>query len=351
MRWGALGLSGGLLALFATGHASALLPPSYFWWTGLPASFLPFIATAAFGVMAAHALARHWLWVGAYSLLLVLFLFRMGVPYGQDAPPNEETLQILTLNFTPPDDSPPAQTFLRHAWGTFANTYDPDIIAVQSMHTYRRGDEVRLFHQLDTLTALGYEVEPQSASNRLNTYVPVFLRNEGVPRQDVIEMESHRRSGRHITRSEIEWDEQRFALYNVHLHSFDRLPFQRLFVRGHYRAAAREFASMYRRGILQRVQEARELREIVAADSLPVLLVGDLNASPFNWEYRHLRGELQDLAAQSGANWRFTWHAEAPMVRIDHVLGSRHWRAVHTKVDDYVISDHLPLVVGIRFRE
>jgi len=341
-------LSGGWLLIFTLGHLSAYLPPDYFWWTGPPASFLTYVAIVALGFLLVHTLLKQWLWVAAYGFLLLLFLGRMGLPGSTYDVPEDGTLQILSLNYTPVSESPAMRLYLRETLGQMATTYVPDAIAIQSMQVYRRADGVRLFHELDTLVALGYEVEPQTgAEGRFNTRTPLFVREAGAVRQDFIPLPSQRRD-RHVSRSEVPWQDTTVAIYNTHLHSFDRNRLLMLLERGAYRAAVRESVAMYRRGMLRRANEARELRILVEADSLPVIVVGDLNATPFNWEYRHLRGALADPAAQQGANWRFTWPAYWPLVRIDHVLSTPHWESVGATVDPAVISDHRALVVGLR---
>lgn len=343
-------LSGGWLLLFALGHLSAYLPPAYFWWTGLPASFLPYVGLAALVPLGVHAALRQWGWVAAYGLLLVLLLGRMGLPSSGAVPPSDDTFQLLSLNYTPITERPIAQPYLREVLGTLAATYAPDAIAIQSMQVYRRGDGVRLFHQLDTLATLGYAVEPQTgAEDHFDTRVPLFVRGGGAPRQDFIALPSQARD-RHITRSEVAWDGATVAIYNAHLHSFDRNRLLRLLARDAYGAAFREFFAMYRRGMRQRAHEARELRTLVEKDSLPAVVVGDLNATPFNWEYRHLRQVLNDPAARHGANWRATWPADRPLVRIDHVLATPHWRGRGAAVDPAVISDHRALVVGLQLK-
>jgi len=341
-------LSGGWLLLFAIGHASAYLPPTYFWWTGLPASFLPYVALVALGPLIAHGVLQQWAWVAAYGVLLVFFVGRMGLPSSGTAPPSDETLQLLSLNYTPVSERPVAQPYLRQTLGHLARTYTPDAIALQSVRVYRRRDGLRLFHQLDTLVALGYEVEPQaSAAARFDTRAALFVREARATRQDFIALPSQRRD-RHVSRTELPWQDASIAIYNVHLHSFDRNRLLVLLQQGLYRAAFREFWAMYRRGMLRRANEARELRVRVEADSLPAIVVGDLNATPFNWEYRHLRQALDDPAADQGANWRFTWPANRPWVRIDHVLATSHWRGSGAAVDPAVLSDHRALVVGLQ---
>ena len=82
----------------------------------------------------------------------------------------------------------------------------------------------------------------------------------------------------------------------------------------------------------------------------PVILVGDLNATPRSQVYRILTGELADAyrSRSSGQARLATFPAGMPILRIDHVLISaglriKSFRAVNTPLAR-LASDHLPLV-------
>lgn len=85
----------------------------------------------------------------------------------------------------------------------------------------------------------------------------------------------------------------------------------------------------------------------------PLLLVGDLNATPIWPAYRKLRRHLDDLVADhgeaAGVVAPLTW-AKVPggrsLLRIDHVLG-RGVRATSVQVERLQGVDHLALVVDL----
>ncbi|MBP7275431.1 MAG: endonuclease/exonuclease/phosphatase family protein [Kiritimatiellae bacterium] len=80
---------------------------------------------------------------------------------------------------------------------------------------------------------------------------------------------------------------------------------------------------------------------------LPILLLGDLNVTPWNFHFRRLlaRSGLRDSARGFGV--QPTWPNGNPFLRIplDHCLHSADIRIIGRKVGDSVSSDHYPLFV------
>ncbi|PEN08292.1 hypothetical protein CRI93_04010 [Longimonas halophila] len=345
-----------VLTLFSIGFASAYLPPAWFWWTGLPASLLPFLAMAAAGLFLLHALLRHSRWVAVHAVIVVLFISRAGWPAPMQADANTatnaDTLTVMSFNYTPQEPRPEHAPALRGALGHLASTYAPDLIATQSTRVFQRRGGIALINELDTLATVGYQAKPDAGfAPRFDTRVPLFSRLQGPVQQEPIVLEAQQDTDRHITRAELSWRGRDIVVYNVHLRSFERGYALDLLEAGRYRDALRELVAVYRRDVLRRVHEVRELRRRLERETKPTLLIGDLNASPFNWEYRHVRGALRDAPARLGGNWRFTWHTRMPLARIDHVLTSTHWEALSMHVDATTISDHFPLIVTLRLRE
>ena len=354
-----------VLSLFSIGFASVYLPPVWFWWTGLPASLLPFLALAAVGLLLVHALLGHGRWAGLHLAVVVLFLIRAGWPAALYADlqtqaratqadaatvPRADTLTVMSFNYTPQEGGPAHAPVLRNALGHLASTYRPELIAMQSVRVFQRRGRVAFINELDTLAAAGYRVKPDAGFAPLDTRVPLFSRLPVPMRQQPVVLKAQQRTDRHVTRTELSWQGQDIVVYNAHLRSFERGYALELLEAGRYRDALRELVAVYRRDVLRRVQEVRELRRLVARETQPTLLLGDLNASPFNWEYHHMRGEMRDAAAQLGGNWRFTWHTRLPLARIDHVLTSAHWQPVAMHVDPTHVSDHFPLIVQLQIQ-
>jgi endonuclease/exonuclease/phosphatase (EEP) superfamily protein YafD len=85
--------------------------------------------------------------------------------------------------------------------------------------------------------------------------------------------------------------------------------------------------------------------EVAANESRPVIVAGDLNATPWSHGFRQLvrLRELRDSALGRGV--QATWNARrvAPRIPIDHVVVSPEVRVVSRQVGPDVGSDHLPV--------
>jgi endonuclease/exonuclease/phosphatase (EEP) superfamily protein YafD len=90
-------------------------------------------------------------------------------------------------------------------------------------------------------------------------------------------------------------------------------------------------------GLLARVGEIDPQR--------PLLLVGDLNATPWTSLARRLQGRLLRVTGLA-PTWP-SWLGGVLGVPIDQVLASSHWRRLEARVGPDIGSDHLPVVAKL----
>ena len=107
----------------------------------------------------------------------------------------------------------------------------------------------------------------------------------------------------------------------------------------------------YRAAYRVRAREIDGIVTMIDKETLPVILCGDLNSTPNNRVYRTLSGRLRDAFAEAGEGWGMTYHARLPAVRIDYVFVSEEWEVAAARVQEANLSDHLPLLVKVRFRD
>jgi len=96
-------------------------------------------------------------------------------------------------------------------------------------------------------------------------------------------------------------------------------------------------------GEVDRINQATELREILADLELPVLLAGDLNATP---ESRTMEILFSDLKPSS-IDMAPTFPSDGPGAKIDYILYGppERWRVLESRVIcDTVASDHCALL-------
>lgn len=94
------------------------------------------------------------------------------------------------------------------------------------------------------------------------------------------------------------------------------------------------------------IQKLAELRHMMTG---PVVLVGDLNTTPWSAFWRRLLAATGLRDARMGYGIRPTWPAYFPLlfIPIDHVLVSEDFIVLDQSTGPYIGSDHLPLTIEL----
>jgi endonuclease/exonuclease/phosphatase (EEP) superfamily protein YafD len=99
----------------------------------------------------------------------------------------------------------------------------------------------------------------------------------------------------------------------------------------------------------RRNQEFIRLAHDVQSSSLPVIVAGDFNSTPWSWYFQNLlsKATLQD--SELGKGLQPTWSTRMPLVLvpIDHCLYTSQFATIKRAVGPNVGSDHLPLIVEL----
>jgi endonuclease/exonuclease/phosphatase (EEP) superfamily protein YafD len=94
------------------------------------------------------------------------------------------------------------------------------------------------------------------------------------------------------------------------------------------------------------------IRTELSHEPRPLVAVGDLNATWYDWHFQALLAlGLRDAAVVAGQGWRMTWPRDqqpvVPYLRIDHVLLSKGVQLESYKLGGGLGSDHHPLLVTL----
>jgi endonuclease/exonuclease/phosphatase family metal-dependent hydrolase len=104
----------------------------------------------------------------------------------------------------------------------------------------------------------------------------------------------------------------------------------------------------YRGNPAVRQQQVAEMLEIFRSSPGPMILFGDLNATPTAVELSPLLQKLQDAWVPAQAN-DLTYPSEKPVKRIDYVLTSTDFASTSSIVPVTEASDHRPVIANLRF--
>ena len=94
----------------------------------------------------------------------------------------------------------------------------------------------------------------------------------------------------------------------------------------------------------------RALGDYLHAQVDPIVLVGDLNTSPWAPAFRVLLETAGLTDPRRGRGVLATWPSWVPVIAIDHVLVSPQLRVTSLRVGASIGSDHLPLFARVQFR-
>ena len=356
-----------VMAAVAVGLAAAYLPPRPYWWAQLVAIGLPYAswALAAFGVL--WLLGRRW---GAVALHLAL-LAVVGVRAGaleRLAPPEAQDGDLVLTTFNVPEVGPSREALGDSVVAYVASTV-PDLVVMQDAWVYGRGEnrtgqaaQVEAVDQrLPYTLTLPERLAGHPGWRENGTGVPLFVRDAApveVVEQEALVLGVERDPDVSLAlRTRLRWGGRELVLYNVHLRSFGAVkPWEDSTVSVLRPSTWSPYLQRYRGVYARRGDEAAEIAERVAAETLPVVVAGDFNSTADNWSYRALRtagGVARTDAFQRAGGWRWgrTYHARRPFVRIDYVLADPALAVVSAQTTPVTFSDHRPVRVGLRWRE
>ncbi|RKH60015.1 endonuclease/exonuclease/phosphatase family protein [Corallococcus aberystwythensis] len=99
-----------------------------------------------------------------------------------------------------------------------------------------------------------------------------------------------------------------------------------------------------------RVRQSVFISHLLAKDTRPRLLMGDLNDDPDSRPVRLLRRQLQDVArvTRSDGTGTYPMPLFLPSLRIDYVMACGAFTPVATRVLRVGVSDHYPVVADLR---
>lgn len=336
-----------LLLAFAVGYAARYLHPRFAWWAALVAVGLPYVSLLLIPAALPAAVARRWLLLGVHLFFLVLAALRF-VPLERGAAPSDDDLTLMTFN-TSRGGGASAEAQSR-AVTDLVRDEVPDLACFQELNLdyATRGGE-RFATRLTGLTdSLGYRVVEPRPTESGPAWQPVLGRVTILDQSQ----QNLPGGGTRIVRVRFRWQDREAVLYNLHLHTFgtpkpweedDPDPFSLTFWR--------TYLVQYRAAYRARAREAEHIRGLLAEETLPVLICGDLNSTPHDWAFAQLAAGMQDVFKKTGREWGATYHTRLPFARIDHVLAGPEWDVVSAHIGNETLSDHRPLVVRLRWRE
>ena len=246
-----------------------------------------------------------------------------------------------------------------------------EVVSFNVLFSNTRLDDIAAWiRETDADIVLFQEAVPESVAYLLNALGDIYPYDDGHLRGTSqlalsrlpIENAEEINVGRWwVRRLELDHNGQRVAFYNVHL----PMPIGEtrhlawlLIPSAVARMAPVELALRYDE--TERNARARGLLAALEQEPLPFIVAGDFNTSDNAVIYGELRGHMRDSFREAGWGPGVTWPADLgddglptfipPLIRIDYVWHSDHFRALSAQTGPRLGSDHLPLRVSLSRR-
>lgn len=341
---------GMLVGLLVAAYAAYSVSPDSFWWLQFIAIFNGVLVAATGLVAIGAALARRWRVAAFHAFLGLIVVLMPELRKGPEAAairPDAPGLTVMTFNA-----SIEHAGAKQEALAEVLARDQPHLVALQEF-------SVRLIR--DTGVTMGapllgpllkdraYEMSRPGGGKDFMFSRPLFSRIEAAGRSELLAGNPPVGlwSAGGITRRLYLWQGRTIAVYNVHLHSFSSRRPWREADQWFSMRAWRDAIHAYRRDFEVRAEQARQLRQILDAETHPFIVCGDLNSTSRNWVYAHLTRGLRDAFRDAGTGWGGTFPARVPIVRIDHILASREWAVRSARVDTDLVSDHRAVIAEL----
>ncbi|MEM1041302.1 MAG: endonuclease/exonuclease/phosphatase family protein [Bacteroidota bacterium] len=351
-------LDGLVLGLAAAGWAAAYVDPRVFWWPAPVAVGLPLFALALVGLTVLLVAQKRWGWAVLHGAALAVLAVRL-VPLERleaRAAPAPGDLTVMTLNAPRYGDS--AEQLTADVAALLA-AEQPGLVALQEAgaeHARRPPYRpVIASYVQPAVDSLGYRL---AIPPDWETELPLLVRLDAPgdfavleQSQEVLARGPEDEGASRYVRTHFRWQGREGVHYNLHLRSFGAAKPWDVRLDTVEAEMWLPFLERYRRAYQRRADEVEQVLASVEAETLPVLLSGDLNATPDNWTYRRLAEGRTDAFRLAGSGWGGTYRADRPLVRIDFVLAGPAWDVVAAHVPDVEFSDHRPVVARLRWRE
>lgn len=213
----------------------------------------------------------------------------------------------------------------------FLEEQDPDIICIQEFNRTYLPPFERFDNRMITPAASG--ISPQAIFSKF----PIL-------NSDIILFPN---SGNNAIFADILRGEDTLRIYNVHLQSYQIS--SRAFLTANN---GRNFFKRLNSVALKHREQAQIVKDHARKSPYPVIIAGDINATPFSRPYRVLSKGMADSFRKKGKGWGATYYLNQTFpYRIDVVLVSPGIRVVDHLNFDIRYSDHLPVQVTLRTSE
>ena len=344
-----------MIVPIAGGLAARWIDPQKWWFFGPLGDMYNIVSFAAL-LMAIALLLMRTSRIIAALLVVVIAVSHFPSRLIRTAPPaTTSDIKVLTFNIPRGNES---QEVLARAEHLFVQQ-NADIVSMQETQLGVRVSTPDIMHGPPKVNHLlqkgGYSSVIAKRMDQSGEWfgldLPVVAREQPSAHQEIIDADLlHGIASMY----ELSVSKRMITVLNVHLatHGGDK-PWANPSFRWYSLQMWSDVLKQWKAAYQLRARQANILARLIAETDTPLVVTGDLNSAPRSWVYHKIKGPMQDVFGAVGSGWGATYHAALPIMRIDYVFISHHFRPIGAAVvkSDREISDHLPVVARLQWRQ
>ncbi len=150
---------------------------------------------------------------------------------------------------------------------------------------------------------------------------------------------------------DILWKNQTIHIFNVHLKSNRFTSNESDAINNPEKNQLKENSlnifKKLRKNAINRGLEASLVAKILSNTKENVIVCGDLNDIPSSYVYFKVKNKLKDTFLENGLGMGTTYISKIPILRIDYIFHSKHFKCMGYKRFNYEYSDHYPIMVNL----
>lgn len=298
-----------------------------------------------------------WGWASVMLVLVVVGLFKVSLfykpefkrVYDETSVNSRGTIRFMTYNVRNfyADDGQSSVAEIFH----LVDEIGPDIVCMQEFNPELAADadEYHAFLENYPYFAGGASDDPRTAQ------LAIFSKYKLV-RWGMSHPEIQNENPRESIWSDLRIGEDTVRVFNNHLHSTAINASDNEFITKHQYISdtaredkIRSIVRRFRDNSILRAGQVDSIAREIEATPYARIVCGDFNDTPMSYVYRRMADGLQDAFRESGMGYSHTFRGFFNTLRIDYVLVSNAFEPLSYEVPEVDYSDHLPVVVQLRY--
>ncbi len=298
-----------------------------------------------------------WGWASLLLLLVIVGLFKVSLFYKpefkrvyDETPLNSRgTIRFMTYNvrnfYADDGQSSVAEIF------RLVDRIGPDIVCMQEFNPELVSDaeEYHAFLENYPYSVGGAAEDPRTAQMAIFSKYKLIRSGSAHP-------EVQNENARESVWADLRIGDDTVRVFNNHLHSTAINASDNEFITKHQYISdtaredkIRSIVRRFRDNSILRAGQVDSIAGEIAATPYARIVCGDFNDTPMSYVYRKMADGLQDAFRASGTGYSHTFRGFFNTLRIDYVLVSDAFEPLFYEVPDVDYSDHLPVVVQLRY--